>query len=371
MINFDLKRYAHLLVNYNLNVKADDKVLIRGPHNAHDMMLACFDAILNVGAFPMLVWEDEAFHNSIIRNGSEEQISWVPSHVVSALKECDCLITLLASENTTMMASAPADNQKLFNKTYHGTFIKTVGERAYKGELRWVIAYLPTRAYAQSAQLSLKEYAELLANACMLTSPDPAQAWQELSSSHQKLIDWLSGKKQVQLKSPDVDLEFSIDGRCFLNSDGHGGGTMPTGEIFTGPVESSVNGWIRFSKPVYFRGTEMTDVYLKFEDGVVVEFDASKNKNFLASILDIDEGARMVGEFAVGTNPRIKEFTYQRVFDKNILGTFHIALGKSIKETGGLNYSAIHWNMVFDMRDAGKMWVDDELFFDSGQFLVG
>jgi aminopeptidase len=160
----------------------------------------------------------------------------------------------------------------------------------------------------------------------------------------------------------------SIHERTFINSDGRR--NMPSGEIFTGPVESSVNGWVRFTYPAIFAGREVDGVELRFENGKVVDASAQKNEDFLLKTLDIDDGARYLGEFAIGTNNGIDRFTKSILYDEKIGGTIHMALGMGYPETGSQNKSSIHWDMICDMRDGGQIWVDDELFYEGGKFAV-
>jgi aminopeptidase len=170
------------------------------------------------------------------------------------------------------------------------------------------------------------------------------------------------------VKGPHVDLTLSIAGRTFINDDGHK--NMPGGEIFTSPVEDSVNGWVRFSYPAIFHGREVEGIELRFEQGKVVAATAEKNEAFLISTLDTDEGARFLGEFAIGTNNGIQQFTKSLLFDEKIGGTIHMAVGRGFPEAGSQNVSAVHWDMICDMRAGGQIWVDDELFYDSGKFVL-
>ncbi|MDQ4044170.1 MAG: aminopeptidase, partial [Chloroflexota bacterium] len=181
-------------------------------------------------------------------------------------------------------------------------------------------------------------------------------------------IDWLDGKKEVHLTGPEIDLTLSIEGRTWINSDGKR--NFPSGEIFTGPVETSVNGSIRFSFPVVTAGREIDDIRLRFEHGKVVEASAGKNESYLLQQLDTDEGARYLGEFAFGTNFDITRFTKNILFDEKIGGTVHMAVGLGYPETGSKNTSAIHWDMIADLREGGQVDVDGEPFMRDGRFVV-
>ena len=189
-----------------------------------------------------------------------------------------------------------------------------------------------------------------------------------MRENQERLVQWLSGKKEMVVNGPDIDLKFSIEGRVFLNDAGHY--NMPDGEIETGPVENSVNGWVRFHYPAIEAGREVHGVELQFEDGRVVKASAEKGEDFLLSMLETDAGARYLGEFAIGTNERIQRFTKDMLFDEKMGGTVHMALGAGYPETGSKNKSGIHWDMLCDMRDGGQILVDGSLFYESGRFMI-
>jgi len=240
--------------------------------------------------------------------------------------------------------------------------------RSAAGELRWVGTLFPTNAYAQEADMSLSEFQDFVYGACHVDKADPSAEWRKVSLEQQRLVDWLKGKDQLRVQGPSVDLTLSIAGRTFINSDGKR--NMPSGEIFTGPVEDSVNGWVRFSYPAIVAGREISGVELVFEEGKVVRASAEKNEEFLLSALESDEGARYLGEFAIGTNYGIDRFTKNILYDEKIGGTIHMALGSGYPETGSKNKSSIHWDMICDMRNGGKIFADGELIYDTGDFRI-
>jgi aminopeptidase len=202
----------------------------------------------------------------------------------------------------------------------------------------------------------------------LLDEEDPVGYWRRFSTWQQGIVDWLKGREEVRVVAPGTDLRLSIAGRAFINCDGHK--NMPDGEVFTGPVEDSVEGHVYFSYPAIYQGREVVGVRLWFEEGRVVRASAEKNEAFLLATLDIDEGARRVGEFAIGTNEGVARFTRQILFDEKINGSFHMALGAGYPETGSENESAIHWDMICDMRDGGEIWVDDDLLYRDGAFAI-
>ncbi len=216
--------------------------------------------------------------------------------------------------------------------------------------------------------MSLREYEDFVYAATYADQPDPVKSWQGIYDTQQKLVDWLKGKERIQVRGPNVDLTLSVKERSWVNSDGKR--NMPSGEIFTGPVEDSVNGWVRFTYPAIRDGLEVEGVEFEFKDGKVVSARAAKNEAYLLKQLDSDAGARYLGEFAVGTNYQIQRFTKSILYDEKIGGTIHMAVGAGYPETGSKNHSAIHWDFICDMRLDSEILVDGELFYRNGQFQV-
>ena len=197
---------------------------------------------------------------------------------------------------------------------------------------------------------------------------DPIGYWRSISAKQDRIVNWLKGKKSVHLVGKGTDLRLSIAGREFINCDCQK--NVPDGEVFTGPVEDSMEGHVSFSYPTIYQGREVSGVHLEFKQGKVVKASAEKNEDFLLQTLDTDDGSRYVGEFAIGTNEGIRQFTRQILFDEKIGGSFHMALGAGYPETGSKARSAIHWDMICDLRDGGQIWVDDILFYENGKFLI-
>lgn len=216
--------------------------------------------------------------------------------------------------------------------------------------------------------MSLHDFEEFVFDACFLNDPDPIARWKDLAAQQQRLVDWLVGHKQVRVIGEDTDLTLSIENRIFINSDGKR--NFPSGEFFTGPIENSVNGVIRFDIPATYDGRAVDGIRLVFHEGKVVEATAREGQDFLLQMLELDAGARYVGEFAFGNNARISQSIRNTLFDEKIGGTIHMALGSSYPETGGVNQSALHWDMVCDLRTSGEVRVDDTLFLKDGKILV-
>lgn len=215
--------------------------------------------------------------------------------------------------------------------------------------------------------MSLTDFEDFVFGACLPDPADPIGWWQRLHERQEELVEWLRGKERVRVVAPDTELTLSIAGRTFINSDG--AHNMPSGEVFTGPVEDTVEGHVRFTYPAIESGREVEDVQLWFEEGRVVKATAAKGEEFLLKTLDTDEGSRYLGEFAIGTNSGITRFTRSILFDEKIGGSFHVALGAGYPETGSQNRSAIDWDMICDLRQGGTIHVDDELLYRNGEFV--
>jgi aminopeptidase len=274
---------------------------------------------------------------------------------------------IAGSVNTKALSNVDPKKIALANRA-RAEILRTVMHRIGDGSLRWVETQFPTNASAQDAGMSLLEYEELVYSACLPDMDDPVGTWRRFSDWQQNIVDWFEGRERVRVIGPETDLRLSVAGRTFMNCDGRF--NMPDGEICTSPVEDSVEGHVYFSYPTVYQGREVTGVRLRFENGRVVEAAAEKGERFLLEALDTDEGASTVGEFAIGTNEGITRFTRSILFDEKINGSFHIALGMGLPEAGGKNESAIHWDMVCDLRAGGQIWVDDELLYEDGRFVI-
>ena len=216
--------------------------------------------------------------------------------------------------------------------------------------------------------MSLTDYEDFVYGACLPDLKDPIGYWRNFSASQDKIVNWLKGKQTIRVVGKETDLRLSINGRNFENCDGKM--NMPDGEVFTGPVEDSMEGHVYFSYPAIYGSHEVTGVRLTFEKGEVVKATADKNQDYLLRTIATDAGSKRVGEFAIGTNEGIKKFTREILFDEKIGGSFHMALGSGYPETGSTNESAIHWDMVCDLRDGGEIWVDNTLFYQNGKFVI-
>jgi aminopeptidase len=358
---------ARTLVEYSTGVRPRDHVAILGGPAAAPLIREVYRHVLRAGGHPYVFSAPDGLDRLMFDEASDDQLQHVSRVDQMVRGEFDDFISIGAATNTRGLANVDPARQQLRQKAY-APLMETYMRRSATGELRWVGTLYPTNAYAQDAEMSLAEFEDYVYGATYADRDDPVAEWQAIHIFQQRLVDWLAGKKQVAVKGPNVDLTLSIEGRTFINSDGRH--NMPSGEIFTGPVEDSANGWVRFSYPAITGGREVSGIELWFEQGRVVKATAEKNEPFLLSQLDTDPGARYLGEWAIGTNQKINRFIKNILFDEKIGGTIHMAVGAGYPETGSVNKSAIHWDMICDMRNGGQIFVDGELIYESGEFMI-
>jgi aminopeptidase len=358
---------AHILVDYSVNVQPGEFVLLRGSPEGAPLILAVYQRVLERGGFPTLRIGLDDTEEIFFKYASDKQLDFVSEVDRQLIEQIDVNIGIWTETNTKALTNVDPAKQARFSAARRSLNERFM-ERAAKKELKWTGTAYPTQAFAQDAEMSLREFEDFVYGAALVHEPDPVAAWKAISKEQQKLIDWLLDKGELHLVGPDTDLTLSIKGRLWENCDGHE--NFPDGEIFTGPIENSVNGHVRFTFPACYDGREVEDVRLWFEEGKVVKATAAKNEAYLLAMLDIDEGARYLGEFAFGTNQGIQRFTKNTLFDEKIGGTVHMALGAGYPETGSTNKSAIHWDMVCDLRQGGEVRADGQLFVKDGKFQI-
>lgn len=356
-------KLAKVLVNYSLEVQPGWKVAIQTNPLAEDLTLAVYEEVLKIGAHPLILCNFPRAEEIFYKTASDDQLQFIPPVTKMIFEDFDARMVISAEENTRGLSGVDPARMSIRQKAMRPLFKKFM-ERAAKRELRWSLTEYPTLASAQEADMSLSEYQDFVFNAGKLNQPDPVAAWKQEGERLRRLVDWLKGHDQVSLKGKDIDLRMSIKDRTFIAASGHE--NFPDGEIFTGPVETSVNGWVRFAYPAIFGGREVTDVELWFEDGKVIREKAAKGQELLTAQLNTDDGSRRLGELGIGTNYDIPRFTKNMLFDEKLGGTIHLAVGAAYPETGGVNVSGVHWDMLCDMKD-GEITVDDELFYQNGK----
>jgi len=367
MVDPRVETVAKILVDYSVEVQPNQLVRIAGGPGGAPLILAVYQKVLERGAHPFLQVELGEAEELLYTYASDAQLDYVPPFMREVVEQIDASIGIWTDVNTKQLTNADPAKQSR-RAVAMRPFRDRLLERAAKKELRWTGTLYPTQAFAQDAEMSLREFENFVYKACLVHEPDPIKAWRTVSKEQQRLVDWLNKARQIHVVGPDTDLKLEVTGRKWVNCDGHE--NFPDGEIFTGPIEESVNGHIRYTYPACHFGREVEDVRLQFKDGKVIKATAAKNEQFLLKMLETDEGARYVGEFAFGTNSGIQRFTKNTLFDEKIGGTIHLALGKGFLETGSKNKSAIHWDMVCDLRDGGEVRVDGTLFLKDGKILI-
>jgi aminopeptidase len=362
-----IEKLADVLVNYSVGVKKGENVAINGSSLAAPLLEAIYGKVLRAGGFPLMLASLPGMEEQLYREASDEQLLHIPAPSRLVTETYDAVIGVMASDNTKALSTV--DPARLALRQKGQTEIQRIFmERSGAGKLRWVLTLFPTGAFAQDAEMGLGEYEDFVYGACLPDGDDPIGYWKRFSAWQQRIVDWFRGKKEVRILGPETDLKLSIAGRPFINCDGKK--NMPDGEVFTGPVEDSAEGHVTYSFPAVYRGREVAGVRLWFEKGRVVKATAEKNEEFLLRTLDVDPGARRLGEFAIGTNKGVTRFMRQTLFDEKISGSFHMAVGASIPESGGQNQSAVHWDMVCDLRGGGEIRVDGELLHKDGAFVI-
>jgi aminopeptidase len=359
-------KLATVLVQYSLALQTGEQFLLRSSPLAEELTLEVYKQAVLAGAHVNLQIGLPGAAEVFFKHASDAQLEYISPIRRMYTETFDASLYIEAEHNTRELSGVDPARQAIFSKA-NAEISKIFLQRAARKELKWCLTVYPTHAMAQEADMSLREYQDFVYGAGMLHLEDPVGFWVQEGQRQKELIAWLEGRDQVQVKGSNVDLSFSIKGRTFEPADGKN--NFPDGEIFTGPVEASANGWIRFSYPAIYGGQEVEDIELWFEEGKVVKEKASKGQDLLTKMLDTDGGSRYLGEWGVGTNYGIQRFTKNMLFDEKIGGTIHLAVGSGYPETGSKNESGIHWDMLCDMSE-GEINVDGDLFYKDGRVVV-
>ena len=359
-------KMAKVLVKYSLDLQPGQEFILSTSPLAEELSLAVYKEAILAGAHIFVMNSVPGTDEIRLKHASDAQLDYVDPIAKFAVENFDAFIEIVAPYNTRELSGVDPARQSRSRRAKMEIGV-TIAERTARGEFTWCITLYPTHASAQEADMSLSEYQDFVYSACLVDQPDPVAAWRKLGERQDKLVDWLAGKEQVTIQGSNVDLRMSIKGRTFESCQGNY--NFPDGEIFTGPVEQSVDGWVRFSYPGIYGGREVENIELWFEDGKVVKEQAAKGQELLTALLDTDDGSRYLGELGIGTNYGIQRFSKNMLFDEKMGGTIHLAVGRGMPETGSQNKSAIHWDMLCDMAES-EITVDDELFYKDGQFVV-
>ena len=360
-------KLAAVLTGYCRPVQPGDHVAINTSTAAAPLVEALVEAVLKRGGYPDVNLSLPNIIELILTHTPEALFDYENPVSMLRLNHADVWFTIIADSNTKALATIPPDRMARFQQGRRA-YIERYLERCDNDDLRWNITAWPTQGAAQEAEMGYMAYTEFMYNAAGLNHDDPVAYWTAFRDRQDRLINWLGGKQRLDVRGPGIELSLNMAGRTWVNC--YGVRNFPDGEIFTSPVEDSVNGWVEFNLPSVYNGREVNGVRLVFKDGVVVEASADKGEDYLLSQLDLDDGARRLGEFAIGTNEGIDRFTRSILFDEKMGGTIHMALGHNAGGAGGTNTSAIHWDMVHKMQDGGEIVVDGELFYRAGEFMV-
>ena len=364
-----IQKFAQILVDHSTAVKPGDKVAITASTAAEPAVKAIYELVLARGGYPHALLEFAGETEALFAHASDEQLAFVPLFQKMAFEDFDVLIKLRSELNTRALSNV--DTARLAEHTKATSkLIAAQMRRGADGSLSWMSTLFPTPAYAMEAEMGVDEYEDFFYRACHADegTPDPVAYWQGVKQEQRRIVDWIQGSKQVTLQGPNVDLKLSVAGRTFINC--FGDKNLPDGEIFTGPVEDSANGWVRYTYPAVYQGRVVEGIELSFEQGRVVKASAKKNDDLLQRMLERDAGARYIGEFAIGTNFEINRFTHNILLDEKIGGSFHMALGAGYPESGSKNTSAIHWDMICDLRQDSEIRADGELMYKDGKFVI-
>ena len=362
-----VERVADVLVAYSTRVEEGDLVTIRGSYVAEPLILALYERCLRAGAHPMIraaIPQAEAY---FYRLAADRQLEFIWETERWLTNNVDVSFSIIADTNTRQLSKIDPRRQVVASQARRPLTERFL-ERAAAGEVRWNVTLFPTEAHAMEAEMSLSEYEDFYYAACLVDRDDPVGEWKAIAERHERMIQWLDGRNEVHIEGEGTDLVVEVGGRTFVPADGHY--NFPDGEIFTGPIEDRTRGVVSFTYPAIFGGQVVEGIRLRFDAGRIVEASARRNEEFLIKTLDADAGARVLGEIGIGTNFGVSAFTGEILLDEKIGGTVHLAVGASYPETGGVNQSSVHWDMVCDLRKGGRVTADGEVFLEDGEIVV-
>jgi aminopeptidase len=358
---------AKILVGYSTRVKEGEVVAIDGDNAAEPLLLAVYEEVLKAGGNPILNVSLDGQAVSYFKYAGDSHLDWISPVAKWMVENVDVRIAVGASTNTRELSGVPPERQ-MRRQAATGDLMARAMDRSAAGEFRWCYTLFPTSAYASEAEMSLADYEDFYYGACLAADGDPLTAWQRASAETKRLAEWIQGHEEVRVVAPGTDIKLGIAGRTFIPCDGEH--NMPDGEFFTAPTEDSVEGEVTFHLPAVIGGREVAGVRLRFESGKVVDASAERGEEYLIELLDTDPGARRLGELGIGTNYAIDKGTREVLLDEKIGGTVHMAVGRSYPESGGKNESAVHTDLVCDLRLGGKIEVDGVDLQVDGKFVV-
>jgi aminopeptidase len=357
-----IERWADLLAEYCLAVRPGETILIASELEGRPLVEACYRAVTLRGAHPLIRLDLPGMAEFFAERATEAQLAYGSPVGLYEAQASDGRIRIAAESDTRSMSRIDPRRQAILDRARDPI-------RRAAAKKRWVLTQYPTAAYARDAAMSPDDYEAFVAAAMFLDRPDPVAAWRELGARQAGLVEFMSGVTEVRIEADGTDLTLAVAGRTWINSDGRR--NMPSGEIFTGPIEDSARGRLRCTFPVCRGGREVAGIALALEDGRVIGSSAETGADYLTSMLDLDAGSRRLGELGLGLNYGINRFTGSILYDEKIGGTVHLALGQSYPETGGVNESALHWDLIVDLRSGGRIWADRRVVMEDGTWQVG
>ncbi len=361
-----LTKYADLLVRYCLDIQPGDRLLVRSTTLAEPLVREVFRSATAAGAHVETDLSFREQYRILLAGAGEDQLRYVSPFYRMAMETFEAYLYIRAPFNLREDQSVDPGRARIRQEAHREvqqTYFRRTADRSLKRNL----CQYPTQAAAQEAGMSLEEYENFVFGACKLLDEDPVASWLDVRRRQQHIVDYLNQRDHFHYRGDGIDLTFSTRGRNWINSDGQT--NMPSGEVYTSPVEDSVNGLVRFSFPAVYMGHEVEDVTLWVKDGFIEKWEARRGGDFLSEIFKL-EGARRFGEAAIGTNYDINRLTRNILFDEKMGGTVHLAIGQSYLQAGGQNSSSVHWDMITDMKADGEIFADGEKIYEKGKFLI-
>ena len=357
---------ARVVCEYSLRVEAGQLMLIEAPALAEPLVLEIVTRALEMGALPRVRVAAEGTQLAFLSEAAEEQLTTLLPSAMPEMAAIDLRVAIHSAWNTRELSGVDPAKVAAVREA-RAPLMELYMRRSAAKELRWCVTAYPCEAFAQDADMSLAAYEDFVYRAGWLHLPDPVAAWRGFAEKLRAIADRLSGVRTLRVLAEDTDLTVGVAGRTWVPCNGER--NFPDGEVFTGPIETETTGDVRFSFPAIFSGREVEDVRLRFDGGRVVRSEAAAGQELLRQMLAIDDGASILGEFAIGTNYGVQGFSKQILFDEKIGGTCHMAVGAGYLETGSTNHSGLHWDMVCDLRSGGEIHADGELIYRDGRFL--
>ena len=358
MVDPRVTKEAEILINHSVNVKKNDYVIVSGSAEAKELMLELYRLIIKKGGYPSLKVGLPETSYIYFKNASEEQLKKFPQISFDEIKKTQCYIGIHSDTNTRELSNI--DPKKL---SLRGKITNPISDYLcnYPDKIRRCSTLFPTTALAQDSEMSLTEYEDFVYGAVI-------QDWNKLKKRFCYLRDQLNKAKKIRIIGEDTDLTLNVYKKSFVADSGEE--NLPGGEIFCAPEPKSVNGHIRFTYPAVRSGVEVTNIYAEFKEGKCIKATADKNEKFLNAMLDTDKGSRYIGEFGIGMNPKITKFTKELLFDEKLGGSIHLAFGMAYKQCGQPNNSALHWDIVKDLRKNGQIFADGKVIQKNGKWLI-